>query len=189
MGKTESAFLPIMHKLLEKKHEPISVLYITPLKSLNRDLLNRMFLWGDKTDIDISVRHGDTSKSERAAQTEHPSDIFIITPETLQAVIIGKRFREHLRNVKYVIIDEIHELVGSKRGIQLSLGLERLKELCGNFQKIGLSATVGSPEIVADFIGKDTEIIRADSEKNYQISVEYPVPGIMDKNSLKTCNR
>ncbi len=176
IGKTETAMLPLLDKIRKDKSKPISLLYITPLKSLNRDLLDRLFWWGDKLDVDITVRHGDTSQKERTVQREAPSDVFIVTPETLQAILTGKIFREHLKNVKYVVIDEIHELVESKRGVQLSLGLERLAQLAGNFQRIGLSATVGSPEIVADFLGKNVKIIRAEAQKKYDIKVENPRP-------------
>ena len=108
MGKTEAVILPIMDMIKTNRHKPISVLYISPLKSLNRDLLSRLFWWADKLDIEIAVRHGDTDQKERTSQREAPSDIFIVTPETLQAILTGKIFREHLKNVKYVIVDEIH---------------------------------------------------------------------------------
>jgi len=181
IGKTEGVMLPLFHKLIEKKHEPTAVLYITPLRSLNRDLLDRLVWWADKLDLDISVRHGDTSAKERAIQREMPSDILIVTPETLQAILTGKIMKKHLSNVKYVVIDEIHELVESKRGIQLSVALERLCEVAGIFQRIGLSATVGSPKTVADFLSNKAKIIRADAEKSYSIRVENPKPSRKDK--------
>lgn len=181
IGKTETAMLPILDKIYIKKDKPISALYITPLKSLNRDLLDRLFWWGDKLDIEIAVRHGDTSQQERASQRESPPHCLITTPETLQAILTGKIFREHLKNVKYVVVDEIHELVESKRGVQLSLALERLKQLAGDFQRIGLSATVGSPELVAEFLGKKVKIVRAESSKRYDIKVETPRPTIQDQ--------
>ncbi len=180
IGKTETAMLPLFDKIHLEKAKPISLLYITPLKSLNRDLLDRLYWWGDKLDLEVAVRHGDTSQKERAAQREVPPECLITTPETLQAILTGKIFREHLKNVKYVIVDEIHELIESKRGAQLSLGLERLRHLAGDFQRIGLSATVGSPQIVADFLGKDVKIIRAEAAKTYNIKVETPKPNTQD---------
>ncbi|HLC68089.1 MAG TPA: DEAD/DEAH box helicase [archaeon] len=181
IGKTETAMLPLLDKIHKEKLKPVSLLYITPLKSLNRDLLDRLFWWGDRLDIEISVRHGDTSQKERTVQKESPPHCLITTPETLQAILTGKIFREHLKNVKYVVIDEIHELVESKRGAQLSLGLERLAQLAGNFQRIGLSATVGSPDIVAEFLSSNTKIIRAESQKRYDIRVENPKPSAADQ--------
>jgi ATP-dependent Lhr-like helicase len=179
LGKTESVMLPLFDKV-RREQKPISVLYITPLRSLNRDLLDRLFWWADKMDVEIDVRHGDTTQTERAAQREHPSHILITTPETLQAILPGKVMREHLRNVKHVVIDEIHELVESKRGVQLSVVLERLKEIAGDFQRIGLSATVGSPEVVAEFLGSNVKIIRAEATKEYDIKVESPQPTAKD---------
>lgn len=181
IGKTETAMLPLLDKIYLDKAKPIALLYITPLKSLNRDLLDRLFWWADKLDIEVSVRHGDTDQKERTSQREAPPQCLITTPETLQAILTGKIFREHLKNVKYVVVDEIHELVESKRGVQLSLGLERLRDIAGNFQRIGLSATVGSPEIVAEFLGENVKIIRAESEKRYDIRVETPKPSLTDQ--------
>jgi ATP-dependent Lhr-like helicase len=180
VGKTEASILALFDKIQKENNKPISLLYITPLRSLNRDLLDRLCWWADKLDLDIGVRHGDTSQKERAAQRELPPHILITTPETLGAILPGKIMREHLKNVKYLVVDEIHELVESKRGIQLSLLLERLANIA-DFQRIGLSATVGSPEIVAEFLGKDVKIIRAEAEKKYDIKVEFPKPGLKDK--------
>ncbi len=172
-GKTESCMIPLFHFWMKENTKPVSILYITPLRSLNRDLLDRMIWWANEIGMDISVRHGDTSQYERKMQVEHPPSCLITTPETLQAILPAKRMKEHLRNVKYVVVDEIHELVDSKRGIQLMLALERLRELCGDFQVVGLSATVGSPEEVAKHLsaGKSIEIIKAVTSKLMEIDV------------------
>ncbi len=171
-GKTESALLPLFNNLIKNKHMPIEILYITPLRSLNRDLLKRILWWSEKLDFEVSVRHGDTSPYERKMQTENPPDMLIVTPETLQAVLTAKKMREHLANTKYIVIDEAHELVSNKRGLQLSVALERLKEVINNAKQfagldknnqvspappqiIGLSATVGSPEEVMKYLSPE----------------------------------
>ncbi len=178
-GKTETTMLPVFDMVGRNELKPISVLYINPLRSLSRDLLDRLVWWANKLDLDISVRHGDVGAKERRIQREMPPHILITTPETLGAILPGKIMRNHLRNVKYVIIDEIHELVESKRGVQLSLLLERLAEIA-SFQRIGLSATVGSPELVADFF-KLKKIVHAEHLKKYDIRVEAPKPTSEDK--------
>jgi len=182
-GKTESCLLPLFSNILDKKSEPISVLYITPLRALNRDMLGRVLWWCNELGIEASVRHGDTTQYERHLQVEFPPQLLITTPETLQAILPGKRIREHLKNVKYVVVDEVHELVDSKRGVQLAVALERLRELCGDFQVVGLSATVGSPEQVAKFIcpNKQIEVLKVVSPKAMQIDVVSPKPEPKDK--------
>jgi len=110
-------------------------------------------------------------------QAEVPPDCLITTPETLQAILPAKKMGQHLKNVNFVIVDEVHELASSKRGTQLTIGLERLRELCGDFQIISLSATIGSPERVVDFIsaGKPMEIVKAIETKEMKIQVLNPI--------------
>jgi len=193
LGKTESALLPIFHNFLElkknmdfeKEGKGISILYITPLRALNRDMLKRTIDWGKSLGIDIAVRHGDTSQSERARQTKQPPDMLITTPETFQILFIGRRLKKYLEKVRWVIVDEIHEMVDDERGAQLSVALERLHELTIEkgiiFQRIGLSATVGTPEEVAKYLGgfedgkfRDVTILNIDVTKHIEILVDFP---------------
>src|SRR5208337_2106549 len=154
-GKTEAAVLPVLSMFMVDRGEDrgIKILYVTPLRALNRDMMDRFEWWGKRLDIRIAVRHGDTETKERAAQAKNPPDMLIITPETLQAVLTGRVMKQHLRAVKYVIVDEVHELAEDKRGSQLALALERLRWIAmRDFQIIGLSATIGTPEKVARFL-------------------------------------
>ena len=193
LGKTESALLPIFHDFLERRENSqektdkgISILYITPLRALNRDMLRRTIELGKALGIDIAVRHGDTSQSERARQSRNPPDMLITTPETFQIIFIGKRLRKHIQMVQWAVVDEIHELAHDERGAQLSVALERLEELTSenghSFQRIGLSATVGSPEEVKKYLGglennkfRDVAVLEIDVTKHIDIRVELPV--------------
>ncbi len=180
-GKTEAAVLPVFHKILEDKarnneERGIYALYITPLRALNRDMLSRLERWGRELNISIEVRHGDTTSYARRKQALEPPDMLITTPETIQAIIPGRRLRESLKSVRYVIIDEVHELANSKRGAQLAIALERIALLSGNFQRICLSATVGNPEEVAEFFAghKKTQVVNTVSTKTIAIEVLSP---------------
>lgn len=178
-GKTEAALLPIFDALLKTcQTGGIKIVYITPLKALNRDIMRRMKFWAEQLGINIEVRHGDTSQTQRRRQTRRPPDMLITTPETLQAILPTKGMRRHLETVKWLIIDEIHDLAGSKRGAQLTLGMERLEQIAPGFQRIGLSATVGNPFEVASFLGgtNDVEIIEIEVDKQYRYVIEFPKP-------------
>lgn len=179
IGKTEATILPVFHRFLQKKHKGISILYITPLRALNRDMMERMEKWGEKLALKISVRHGDTNQYQRRKQALSPPDMLITTPETIQAILPGKVMRRHLKNVHYVIVDEIHELAEDKRGVQLSLALERLTQVSKRkFQRIGISATVGSPEEVAMFLSPldPIDIVRVSVARKMKLAVERPKP-------------
>ena len=179
-GKTEAALLPIFNLYLQSSPLPagVKILYITPLRALNRDLLERLEWWGDQLDIKVAVRHGDTEVSERSKQAKIPPDMLITTPETLQAVMSGYVMRRHLRQVRWVVVDEVHELAEDKRGSQLALALERLRWVAlHDFQVVGLSATVGTPEVVASFlagVGRPIDVVKVPVARMMRLSVVYP---------------
>ena len=179
-GKTEAVLLPVFSKMVEEgEGKGVAVVYITPLRALNRDLLKRLKFWSDRLGISVEVRHGDTEAKVRRRQARFPPQMLVTTPETLQAILPGSQMRKHLGHVRYVVIDEVHELASSKRGAQLTVALERLREVAGGFQRIGLSATVGNPEEVAKFIvGMDgnVEVVKAALAKGIRYRVEYPTP-------------
>lgn len=182
MGKTEAAILPIFDMFLKdmakKKARGVSILYITPLRALNRDMLARLKSWCTTLNINIAVRHGDTPTKERIYQSKNPPDILITTPETFQIMFLGTNLREHLKTIRWVIIDEIHELANDERGAQLSIALERLYDLSRcEFQRVGLSATINNPDDVARFMGgagRNVAIVKVPMQKDIKITVECP---------------
>ena len=178
-GKTEAALLPLLSRLVSEGHgEGISLLYITPMRALNRDMLKRLQVWCARLGLSVDIRHGDTPQAQRARQSSHPPDVLVTTPETLQAVLPGRRMRDNLSHLKAVVVDELHNLVESKRGVQLCVGLERLRRVAPGFQLVALSATVGTPEVAAKFLFGDRKrtIIRAETPKEFAYAIEYPVP-------------
>lgn len=185
-GKTEAAFLPVFSRLIElaRRYRGIKILYITPLRALNRDIMERLQWWCEKLDVKIAVRHGDTGMRERRIQSRSPPDMLITTPETLQAILPGRNMRRHLKQTRWVIIDEVHEFAEDKRGSQLSLALERLRLITErDFQVIGLSATIGSPEQVAKFLvgtGRPFEIVQVPVARFMRLEILYPAPSAED---------
>lgn len=181
-GKTEAAFLPVLSMILQEPRRilGIKLLYITPLRALNRDMLDRLQWWCNNLDIKLAVRHGDTDTKERRRQSRSPPTVLITTPETLQAILPGWILRKHLRQVRWVIVDEVHEMADSKRGSQLSLALERLRQIVDHdFQMIGLSATIGTPEKVAQFLvgkGRKVDIVRVPVARLIRLRVVFPRP-------------
>ena len=183
-GKTECATIPIFSKLKTRKiPNKIKVLYITPLRALNRDIFKRIINYAENEELKIEIRHGDTSQANRKRIADNPPDILITTPETLVNLLSQKKHLESLSDLEWVVIDEVHELLASERGSQLSLSLERLQIKTKNeIHRIGLSATVGNPEEAGRFlVGSERkfELIHDTSLRNYDVDVVF-VDGIMD---------
>jgi len=180
-GKTEAALLPIFDRMVRDWGQPVRgilLLYVTPLRALNRDLLDRVTRMCKGLDIKLAVRHGDTDEGERRAQTLAPPQVLFTTPETLQVLLVARKFKEHLRTLRWVVVDEIHELATDKRGTQLAVSLERLGRITeGEFQRIGLSATVGEPEKIARFLvgnGRECSIVTTHVAKLFDFQVVFP---------------
>ena len=186
-GKTIGTLLGVIEQLLRLKEKsnnelPVGfyVLFITPLKSLNRDIFRRVLpVIGEKIGIRIEVRHGDTSAAKRRRQTLKPPHILVTTPESLQVILPAKIIgRKHLKTLRIVILDEIHNIVATKRGVQLTLALERLKRVSQNkLQIIGLSATIGNLQAIKKYIfprAEDVVLVSFKEKPNMQVTVDFP---------------
>ena len=176
-GKTMAAMLPLLDRAIRSGWEGMSILYITPLRALNRDVDRRLEEVVSSVGLTLGLRHGDTKQSERTKQVRKPPNVMITTPETFQLMFTGSKIRELLRTVEAVIIDEVHELAAGERGWQLSVGISRLEQFKGStIQKVGLSATVGNPEQVAKWLSKDGEAIIAEAPRITELNVDAIIP-------------
>ncbi|MCL7454044.1 MAG: DEAD/DEAH box helicase, partial [Anaerolineae bacterium] len=172
-GKTLAAFLWGIDELyreisqaVEEPEQGVRLLYVSPLKALNNDVERNLRVplagthrvakeMGDPLPrLEVLVRTGDTPQSARRRMAKHPPHILITTPESLYLILTSPVAREMFRTLRTVIVDEIHTLVGNKRGVHLALSLERAVELAeGPVQRIGLSATQRPLKEVARFLG------------------------------------
>lgn len=205
-GKTLTAFLSVISELvtLSKKDEledKVYCIYISPLKALDNDIEKNLEeplkgiekIAGKELGIRKAVRTGDTTQYQRNKMLKKPPHILITTPETLSILLVAPKFREKLSHVKYVIVDEIHSLAENKRGVHLSLSLERLQHLIGNYTRIGLSATVSPLKEIAQFlvgyeygVGRDCLIVNVNYLKELDIEVLCPVSDILLADSEDT---
>ena len=122
-GKTEAAVMPLLTKAITDKWQPMCILYITPLRALNRDIDRRIESLSQACGLRSDVRHGDTTQSQRTKQSRNPPHLLVTTPETCQLLLFGSRLREGMSNLQAVVIDEVHDLAASERGAQLTLSL------------------------------------------------------------------
>ena len=172
-GKTMAAVLPLLDRCLKEEWSGMSILYITPLRALNRDVDRRLEEITQAVGLRLGLRHGDTTQSERNKQVRNPPNIMITTPETFQIMFTGSKLRELLKSVQAVVIDELHEMADGERGWQLSVGISRLESFIGRtVQKVGLSATVGNPEQVAKWLSDEAESIVAVAPRSTELSVD-----------------
>jgi ATP-dependent Lhr-like helicase len=177
-GKTETAVIPIFSRVSKsKKTDKIKVLYITPLRALNRDVFKRIIQYAENEGLRIEVRHGDTSQSMRRKINLSPPDILITTPETIIILLSQAGMLKALDELEWIVLDEVHELLGNERGSQLSLSLERLQANTKHqITRVGLSATVGNTGEAAKFVvgtKRKCKIIEDNSIRKYDVEVKY----------------
>jgi ATP-dependent Lhr-like helicase len=193
-GKTLAAFLWALDRLAadgvpDDPQQRCRVLYVSPLKALavdvERNLRSPLVGIAQQSrrhgiappDIEVAVRSGDTPAPERQRFARRPSDILITTPESL-FLLLTSQARQALRGVRWVVVDEIHAVAGTKRGAHLALSLERLDHLLpAPAQRIGLSATVRPVDEVAAFLagGRPVDVVAPPSDKQFDLRVEVPV--------------
>ncbi|MEK6837570.1 MAG: DEAD/DEAH box helicase, partial [Nanoarchaeota archaeon] len=201
--KTLTAFLSILNELVDSSEkgileEKIYCVYISPLKALNNDISKNLKeplaemerLAGRKLGIRIGVRTGDTEPAEKVKMLKKPPHVLITTPESLGIVLSSSKFVEHLKNVDWCIVDEIHALAENKRGVHLSLSLERLQRLSHAMARIGLSATIAPLDEIAKFLVgisdvgsgqyRSCKICDVQFVKKMDLKVLSPVPDLID---------
>lgn len=189
-GKTYAAYGGPLAELAEEGRTggsgdaTLRVLYITPLRAVSRDIELALRAPIDELGLALAVgaRTGDTSGSERARQRKRLPEILVTTPESLTLLLTGDRAAETFAGLRAVIVDEWHELMASKRGVQVELGLARLRRFAPKHRVWGLSATLARPERAArQLVGRDAmpTVIRAAIDR--PIVVESLVPPAIER--------
>jgi ATP-dependent helicase Lhr and Lhr-like helicase len=190
-GKTLAAFLWALDRLtVDPAREPgVRILYVSPLKALAVDIEQNLRaplagirgaalrLGLEPPAISTALRTGDTPADERRRLAKHPPDILVTTPESL-FLLLTSAARDALRTVETVILDEVHAVAGTKRGVHLALSLERLDCLLrAPAQRIGLSATVRPLEEAARFLGgaQPVAVVAAPADKRFDLSIVVPI--------------
>ncbi|WP_251343661.1 ATP-dependent helicase [Haloplanus halophilus] len=204
-GKTLAAFTAIINELFRRERaggleNAVYCLYVSPLKALANDvhrnlaepldgIRERLAARGESTSVRHATRHGDTDDAERRAMLAETPHVLNTTPETLAILLNSPKFREKLRHVEYVVVDEIHALAATKRGTHLSVSLERLTELAdGSPTRIGCSATVDPVGTMAEFLvgrespggpPRDCEVVDARFAREFDLQVDCPVDDLV----------
>jgi ATP-dependent Lhr-like helicase len=162
-GKSEAALIPIMDDILKNGRPGIICLYISPLKALINDQEERFSAFCVPTGVSLQKWHGDVPKGDRRWKDGEPPHFLMITPESLEVLLQETKLCTDLKNLRYVIIDELHAFVESERGVHLKILLDRLDRITRHpIQRIGLSATAGNPDEILEWLSdnrRDREIV------------------------------
>lgn len=199
-GKTLTAFLSILNELVDSSEKQILedqvyCIYVSPLKALGNDikvnLLNPLEeinqLAGKNLGIRIGVRTGDTTASEKAKMLQKTPHILITTPESLAIMLNSPKFKEKLKQVQWLIVDEIHALAENKRGVHMSITMENLQKISPGITRVGLSATIASLEDIAQFLvgsSRDCGIVDIRFLKEMDLKVLSPVKSLVETDYL-----
>ena len=175
-GKTEAALIPIFSDILDNNLDSVSVVYISPLKALINDMHSRIVKWADHFNLTATKWHGDVNQYDKKKFAKNPSDFLSITPESLEVIMMNRTNGEKERifkNIKYILIDEVHYFANSDRGVQLNSLINRMKKYAPNSSVIALSATVGNPKLISEWINpkKPATII----QDSYGRKLQYKV--------------
>ncbi len=188
-GKTYSLLMPIVLEFIRErsdyqkaKNNGLRAIWITPIRALSKEIeySAQRLVQDMKLPWKVGVRSGDTSVKERARQKEKPPEILITTPESLHLLLAQKGYAEFFKELRVVVADEWHELMGSKRGVQVELALSRLKTVAQGLRVWGISATIGNMnEALEALLGSyyrqnNYTLIRADIEKRVEIVSVLP---------------
>lgn len=151
-GKTEAALIPAVDAVLKGGYPGVACLCLFPLKALINDQTGRVEEICTPAGLSVARWHGDVGRGERSWAGEDPPHFLLTTPESLEVILLDGDLRPALKNLRFVIVDELHAFAGDLRGVQVRCLLDRLDEVAGrSLQRIGLSATVGNPEAVLDW--------------------------------------
>jgi len=159
-GKTEASFFPLLSDLVERPPQALAALYIAPIKALLNNQAERLGLYTEMVGLDRFVWHGDTSSAARKRFLREPASVLMTTPESLEVMLVSQGVDDAklFADLRTVIIDEVHAFAGSDRGAHLMSVLERLAVRSEHdLQRIGLSATVGNPPAILDWLSGTSE--------------------------------